>query len=111
MVLLGVASRPVRAPTSAPHAEQVLPSIAIIGGTGALGGALAARFAAMGREVWIGSRDPAKAAGAAAGLTGATGTGLAEAAAQAELCILTVPYAAHGETLRQIREAVQGKIL
>ena len=86
-------------------------SIAIIGGTGALGGALAARFAAMGREVWIGSRDPAKAAGAAAGLTGATGTGLAEAAAQAELCILTVPYAAHGETLRQIREAVQGKIL
>ena len=37
----------------------------IIGGTGDLGGALARRLAAIGREFWIGSRDPAKAANAA----------------------------------------------
>ncbi|HZZ36233.1 MAG TPA: coenzyme F420-0:L-glutamate ligase [Caulobacteraceae bacterium] len=90
-------------------------SIAIIGGTGALGGALAQRLAALGRNVWIGSRDPAKAQAAAATLVGAKGpvfgAGLAEATAQGELCILAVPYAAHGETLRQIREAAQGKIV
>jgi coenzyme F420-0:L-glutamate ligase/NADPH-dependent F420 reductase len=115
MALSDVASQAIEAPTLRPHPEQALSSIAIIGGTGALGGALAGRLAALGRRVWIGSRDPAKAAAAAADLAGAdgpvSGAGLAEAAASADLCILTVPYAAHGETLAQIREAVQGKIL
>ena len=36
-------------------------AFAVIGGTGALGAALARRLAASGREVWIGSRDPEKA--------------------------------------------------
>ncbi len=91
-------------------------TFAIIGGTGALGAALAGRLAAVGHEVWIGSRDAAKAEAFAAALpvTGGgriAGAGLAEAAGRGEIIILAVPYAAHGDTLRQIREAAQGKIV
>lgn len=92
-------------------------TIAIIGGTGALGAALAGRLAKAGHEVRIGSRDPAKAQTFAAHLAQEqpavqiVGSGMEEAAAQSELCVLTVPYSAHAETLSQIREAVQGKII
>ena len=93
-------------------------SYSIIGGTGALGAALAKRLAAAGHQVIIGSRDPAKAAAfaaeLAAGLPAAarvSGAGLADAAAAAETCVLTVPYAAHADTLAQVRDAVQGKIV
>lgn len=87
-------------------------SFAIIGGTGALGAALAGRLAAVGHEVWIGSRDPAKAEAAAADMAGRVrGAGLAEAAVQGEIVVLAVPYAAHADTLAQIRDAVQGKIV
>jgi coenzyme F420-0:L-glutamate ligase/NADPH-dependent F420 reductase len=88
-----------------------LTSFAIIGGTGALGAALAGRLAAAGHEVWVGSRDPAKARAFAAERPGVSGAGLAEAAAHAEIVVLTVPYAAHGEALAQIRDAAQGKIV
>ena len=90
---------------------------AILGGTGALGAALAHRLAAGGREVCIGSRDPLKAQAFAAAMkrthvgSSVSGAGLAEAAARADLIFLTVPYAAHGETLAQIREAARGKIV
>jgi coenzyme F420-0:L-glutamate ligase/NADPH-dependent F420 reductase len=89
-----------------------LTSFAIIGGTGALGAALADRLAAAGHRVCVGSRDPAKAEAFAATLSGdVRGAGIAEAAAAGEIVVLTVPYAAHAETLTQIREAVQGKIV
>jgi coenzyme F420-0:L-glutamate ligase/NADPH-dependent F420 reductase len=90
-----------------------LTRFAIIGGTGALGAALAGRLAQAGHRVVIGSRDPAKAAAAAAGLAGgeAEGAGLADAASRGDIVILTVPYAAHAETLVQIRDAAQGKIV
>lgn len=87
-------------------------SFAIIGGTGALGAALAGRLAAAGHEVWIGSRDPARAEATVAELGGrAAGAGLAEAAGHGEIVVLTVPYAAHAETLAQIHAAAQGKIV
>lgn len=92
-------------------------SFSIIGGTGALGSALAQRLASAGKTVWIGSRDPAKAEAFAATLSSAhprtriSGAGLVDAAANADVCWLTVPYAAHAATLQQIRAAVQGKIL
>jgi len=88
-----------------------LTSFAIIGGTGALGAALAGRLAGAGHEVWVGSRDAAKAEAFAAERPGISGAGLAEAAAKAEIVVLAVPYAAHAETLAQIRDAVQGKIV
>jgi coenzyme F420-0:L-glutamate ligase/NADPH-dependent F420 reductase len=90
---------------------------AIIGGTGALGAALSGRLAAAGHDVWVGSRDPAKAAAFASELAGrgypgkVQGGGIAEAAGHGEIVVLTVPYAAHGDTLDQIREAAQGKIV
>ena len=89
----------------------------VLGGTGALGAALAKRLAGAGHAVWIGSRDPAKAEAAAAGMAAdlpgskISGGGLVEAAGAADLCVLTVPYAAHADTLTQIRDAVQGKIV
>jgi coenzyme F420-0:L-glutamate ligase/NADPH-dependent F420 reductase len=90
--------------------------ISVIGGTGDLGSALAARLAAVGHEIWIGSRDPAKAEAFVKtvehGGTGRLfGAGLADAAGRCDVCFLTVPYEAHARTLEQIREAVQGKIV
>ena len=87
-------------------------TIAIIGGTGALGAALAARFDALGHDVWVGSRDPAKARAMAELAPGRmSGGGQAEATGRADIIFLTVPYAAHTETLAEIRAAAQGKIL
>jgi NADPH-dependent F420 reductase len=94
-----------------------LPQLAILGGTGALGGALARAFALRGYAVTVASRDPAKAAAAAAALAqrvpGAAldGDGLANAAARAQIAILAVPYAAHRETLETVRAELAGKIL
>ena len=91
--------------------------VAIIGGTGALGAALARRLARQGYPIGIGSRDPLRAAVFAENLRAeipsadAKGAGLSETAREAEICILTVPYAAHAETLEQIRAEVQGKIV
>ena len=90
--------------------------IAILGGTGALGGALALRLAQAGCAVWIGSRDAAKARDAAAGIAAANpgaaiaGAGLAEAAEVADICFLAVPYGAHADTIDQVRAATQGKV-
>jgi NADPH-dependent F420 reductase len=91
--------------------------IAIIGGTGALGGALAKRLSAAGIATVVGSRDPAKAESFATEVRSANrdaaiiGAGMPEAAEQADLCFVTVPYAAHAGTLAAIKPAVQGKIV
>ena len=92
------------------------PSIAIIGGTGAEGGGIALRLAKAGHRVVIGSRDPAKAKEAAAGLGALAGLEIAGAAnrdavAAAEIAILTVPYAAQRPTIEEIRDRLAGKIL
>ncbi len=89
--------------------------LGIVGGTGKLGSGLAMRWARAGHTIAIGSRDPAKArahAGelAARGLA-VTGGDNAWAAQEGELVVLTVPYEAHGETLRAIAQAVAGKVL
>ena len=103
--------------STGPGAEQLVSRIAILGGAGALGSALAARLARAGHEIWIGSRDPQRARDFAAALSndqpGARihGDGLLACASQAEICILTVPYAAHAETLALVKDALAGKIL
>jgi hypothetical protein len=90
-------------------------TIAIIGGTGAEGSGIALRLAKAGHHVVIGSRDAAKAKAAATELAKAAGSivgdGNREAAAAAEIVILTVPYAAQRATVDDIREALAGKIL
>lgn len=92
-------------------------SLAIIGGTGALGRGLAVRALRHGIAVYIGSRTREKADAAAAALSaenpGARVTGAANAAAAqaADLIAVTVPFASQLETLRAIREAARGKIV
>ncbi|HEX9101857.1 MAG TPA: NADPH-dependent F420 reductase [Polyangia bacterium] len=90
--------------------------IAIIGGTGKEGSGLAIRWARAGHAVVIGSRDADKARARAAELVAAghgevAGADNAAAAAAADVAVLTVPYAAHAETLRAIQPAMAGKVL
>lgn len=90
--------------------------IAIIGATGQLGGALARRLVRAGESVIIGSRDAARAQAVATALENETrsrvaGGSNAEAAAAADLVIVTVPFAAQKATLREIAAHVSGKIV
>jgi NADPH-dependent F420 reductase len=86
--------------------------VAVIGGTGKLGAALARRLATNGRMVVIGSRDPERSAEKARELGhGIVGMGNAEAAAAGTIIVVTVPFAAQDETLRDIKDAATGKIV
>ncbi len=91
--------------------------IAVIGGTGKEGLGLARGWALAGQEVVIGSRSVERAQAAAEALNAAAGRQVARgmtnraAAALAEVVALSVPYAAQDETLRDMQEAVRGKIV
>jgi NADPH-dependent F420 reductase len=92
--------------------------IAVLGGTGKEGKGLAYRWARAGHRILIGSRSPEKAQAAAAELTALLGgkadlQGLAntEAARQADIAVLTVPYAAHAATLESVKGELSGKML
>ena len=87
-------------------------TIAIIGGTGQLGGALAWRLARAGYDVIIGSRTAESAAAKAAELGhGLTGMANADAAEAGDLIFVTVPFAAQESTLAEIAPNVAGKIV
>jgi 8-hydroxy-5-deazaflavin:NADPH oxidoreductase len=78
--------------------------IAVVGGTGAEGSGLAARFAQAGATVRIGSRNLEKAQEAARRIgVATTGHTNADAVASAGIVILTVPLSAQVETLKSIR--------
>jgi len=92
--------------------------IPIIGGTGALGAALARRWAKAGVPVVLGSRAADRAEEAAAkvreAVPGADVTGLQneEAATKGEIVFLTVPFRAQSENLNNLRETLRsGQIL
>ncbi len=86
--------------------------IAVLGGTGALGSAIARRLAKAGRKVIIGSRKPESAQEAAEKLGfGLTGSDLVSAAKAADIIIVTVPFAAQEATLTEIAPHVSGKIV
>jgi coenzyme F420-0:L-glutamate ligase/NADPH-dependent F420 reductase len=93
------------------------PIIAVLGGTGQEGGALALRWARVGYPVIIGSRDGSKASAAADRINSAlrsdraSGADLLAAATQANIVVLTVPHAAQIGTLEAVRGALDGKIL
>ena len=97
---------------------SLLLAIAILGGTGKEGKGLAYRWAKAGYRVLIGSRSSEKAVTAASeimqlleGASSVVGTNNLEAAQQAEIVVLTVPYSAHRETLEHVKEALKDKIL
>lgn len=87
-------------------------TIAIVGGTGKLGAAIARRLAKAGRKVIIGSRSAESAQNIADkfGL-GLTGKANADAAREADHIIVTVPFAAQEATLAEIAPHCVGKIV
>ena len=97
----------------------MLPSISIIGGTGAEGSGLALRWAYSGYSVTLGSRSLDKALGKAAELNlkipdtkpQLVGQDNLAAAKGCQIAVLTVPYNAHRETLLDLKEDLYGKIL
>jgi 8-hydroxy-5-deazaflavin:NADPH oxidoreductase len=97
--------------------ETLMLSIAVLGGTGKEGKGLAYRWAKAGYQVLIGSRTPEKAILAAAeiieimeGQGSVVGMSNEEAARQADIVVLTVPYSAHRTTLENVKDALQGKL-
>lgn len=93
-------------------------TIAVIGGTGALGGGLAWRLAKAGYRIVIGSRTREKAQAATQeleleieGTINAQGLENAQAAAAGDIILLTVPFSSHDSTLDHIAPHVAGKIV
>jgi 8-hydroxy-5-deazaflavin:NADPH oxidoreductase len=82
--------------------------IAIVGGTGSFGLALAQRLAAAGYEVVIGSRDAGRAAEAADGLEapGVTGAVNADACRRADLVVLATKAEGAVDTALALRDAI-----
>ncbi len=90
------------------------PVIAIVGGTGSEGSGLAVRWARAGYRVILGSRSAARAAERAAVLADhgtVEGAANADAAAAADIVVVTVPFAAQRPTMTDIRDAAHGKIV
>lgn len=86
--------------------------IAIVGGTGKLGAAIARRLAKAGHAVLIGSRSAESAQQCAMTLGfGLTGLANVDAAREADLIIVTVPFAAQEATLVEIAPHCAGKIV
>ena len=92
-------------------------SVAIVGGTGNLGGALALRLGAPGVRIIIGSRDAEKAkkavetlkpqlrAGEMVGMTNQ------ESIRGADYVVIAVPYEGHAQMVQDIKGQVAGKII
>jgi NADPH-dependent F420 reductase len=81
--------------------------VAILGGTGSFGGALARRLVDVGEEVLIGSRDAERARAAAEELGGgATGAANEEAVGGVDLAVLAVKADGALETAHAIADAL-----
>ena len=92
-------------------------TIAILGGTGDLGTGLAIRWSKAGYKIVIGSRTLAKAQAAVADLekisptTPAAAMENADAAAEGDIVVLTVPAEHQISTLGTVKSGLLGKIL
>jgi NADPH-dependent F420 reductase len=97
--------------------EPIILTIAILGGTGKEGPGLAIRWANAGYRIIIGSRKEEKAQRVAQelnerlGIESIRGMQNAEAARNANICVLTVVQSAHREALESVKDALKGKIL
>jgi 8-hydroxy-5-deazaflavin:NADPH oxidoreductase len=98
--------------------ESILVRIAVLGGTGKEGKGLAYRWAKAGYRVLIGSRSSERAVTTASeimelleGSSSLVGTTNLEAAQQADIVVVTVPYSAHRETLESVKDVLKGKLL
>src|SRR4051812_45307687 len=96
-------------------------TVSVLGGTGALGRALALRLARSGRPVVVGSRDAGRAVAAAGELRGVLagvavqpqgdGAGNAEAAALGDIVLLATPWDPSGESIAALRSALAGRLV
>ena len=98
--------------------ETLLLTIAVLGGTGKEGKGLAYRWAKAGYQVLIGSRYSEKAVTIASeimelleGESSVVGTTNLEAAQQADIIVVTVPYSGHREILESVKDALNGKLV
>jgi hypothetical protein len=104
-----------------PGADAATIVIGIFGGTGDQGRGLAARFAAAGNPILIGSRSQERATAAAAScaevaaaLAGGVqicGMTNAEAARAADVVIIAVPWEGHRDLLTSLAAPLAGKIV
>ncbi|MGY1836425.1 NADPH-dependent F420 reductase [Blastococcus sp. SYSU DS0510] len=97
--------------------------VGVLGGTGPQGRGLAVRLAAQGQRVLLGSRDAERAAEVAAEVAeraatvaggvevSVTGGSNVDVAGAADLVIVAVPFAGHGDTLRDLATPLAGKIV
>lgn len=86
--------------------------LAVLGGTGEQGRGLARRFALAGHSVVLGSRSAERATEAAVGLPGTvTGAANADAAAEADVVIVAVPWDGHKELLEALAPVLAGKVV
>ena len=92
--------------------------LAFLGGTGPEGKGLALRLALAGESIVLGSRDGERASTAATeltdmakGQTSIDGTDNLNAAKQADVIFLTVPYDAQRALLEQLKHIIDGKII
>jgi NADPH-dependent F420 reductase len=98
--------------------ETLLLTIAVLGGTGKEGKGLAYRWAKAGYQVLIGSRYSEKAVTIASeimelleGESSVVGTTNLEAAQQADIVVVTVPYSGHRELLESVKGVLPGKLV
>ena len=98
--------------------SALLLTIAVLGGTGKEGKGLAYRWAKAGYKVLIGSRSSERAVHTASeimelleGSSSVVGASNLEAADQADIVVVSVPYAAHRDTLESVKDAMHGKLL
>ncbi|NHC44967.1 NADPH-dependent F420 reductase [Motilibacter aurantiacus] len=89
--------------------------LGVLGGTGDLGRGLAARFAAAGQQVVIGSRDAERAVAAAQSLPlgggSVRGADNLECARAADVVVVAVPWDGHAALLEGCGEALDGKVV
>ncbi len=92
-------------------------SVAIVGGTGNLGSALALRLGAPGVKIIIGSRDAEKAKNSVETLRPKlrageiTGTTNKDAVKEADFVVIAVPYEGHATMVSDLKGQLAGKIV
>ncbi len=98
-------------PTSDKHVAHMI--VGVLGGTGDQGRGLAHRLASAGHPVIIGSRHAERAQAAAAELGGGPIRGMAnaDAAREADVVIVAVPYEGHRDLLAALAGPLTGKIV
>lgn len=93
-------------------------TVGIVGGTGPQGRGLAARWAAAGQKVVIGSRESSRAVATAAELgqlIGAPGSLLGmtneHCAQESDVVVIAVPWAGHAQTVSDLAPHLAGKVV